>query len=147
MKIQAVGTYVILENLEAPEKMGGLEIPETQKERIRQRPIGRVLSVGAGVNPEGCKEPLAEGDIVIYGQGNAMHMYGLDGNIVWMVDREFIVGFVREDRMASGEELEAISQRRAKIEAEQTVLETQARARANLVVSAGSPVGKPRLVN
>lgn len=118
MDITAHNDFVILERLEAPEKIGNLVLPEANRELCRQRPIGRVLSVGPKVNDEITSEPVEEGQIFLFDDRAAACCHGLDGDLRTWVRAEFLVGRLVSDQHATADKIAKDRARKQKIDAE-----------------------------
>jgi hypothetical protein len=128
MDIQARGDFVILEPLDAPEKIGGIILTETKREMIRQRPLGRVLSVGPKVNDDLDANPIEVDDIVIFIDIDGWGVHGLDGDMRAWCKRDHIVGKLLRDVSATPEELKAKTARAERLMSERNAAATLVQA-------------------
>lgn len=82
--MRAINYYIVIDKIkEAPKKVGGLEIPESQNKDVRYTK-GKVLSVGNLV------EGLSDGDIVWYDK-HAGHGIEEDGKLLYVIRVDDIV--------------------------------------------------------
>lgn len=75
MKLQPLADRVLVEPLAAEEKVGGIYIPDTAKEKPQK---GKIIAVGPGDNDN--KVTLKVGDCVLYGKysGTEINYEGSD---------------------------------------------------------------------
>src|SRR5687767_10236748 len=120
MQITPRGDWITLEQLEPPDKIGGLHLSAGAQEAHRRRPVGMVLEVGPEVNaPESGNEPIEKNDVLIFDEMYGKKIEGNDGRIVYMVRAERVIGHVKSDRHATTEEVAALKARAAAVRAEQ----------------------------
>lgn len=137
MNVQARGDWIVMEPMEAPQKIGGILLPEAKREGIMQRPVGVVVSVGPDVNEVGKADPIEEGHVLIFSMHAAKAVHGLDGNVLYMTRAESVIGRVLNDLQASPDEVAALRARHDKIMSELREAQTKAEGPSRLVLANG----------
>ena len=92
MKVRPLHDRIIVQRLEEGEqKIGGIIIPDTAKEKPQQ---GKVFAVGAGkVKDDGTRQPLdvKDGDTILFGKYSGQEIK-LDGEEYLIMREEEILG-------------------------------------------------------
>lgn len=145
MRLQAFGSSVVLIPFEPAEKLGGIVLPETKREQIRQRPMGVVVEVGPNVNMgRGDDERIEEDQVLIYDKPNSRWIHGQDGQLYILCDAGSILARVLSDEHATPDQMRAMRERHEKIMREET--EAVARQNAAAQLAASANMIPPRLV-
>ena len=94
MKVRPLHDRIIVQRIEEGEqKIGGIIIPDTAKEKPQQ---GKVYAVGAGkVKEDGTRQPLdvKEGDTILFGKYSGQEIK-LDGEEYLIMREEEILGVI-----------------------------------------------------
>lgn len=109
MEIKPFGKHVIIEPLEAPEKMGQIYLSDEQREGMEKRACGMVAAVGPKVNEymaEQGNPPLEAGQIVVFWLQGVGTIQGRDLKQNVFCPAEAIVGLVVDDKFASERDLQ-----------------------------------------
>lgn len=107
MDIQPFGKHVILEPLEAPEKIGEIFLSDEHRDGIEKRALGMVVAIGKKANEamiEMGEEPLEIGDIVVYWKPGAGTIQGKDLKQKVYCAVDSLIGAVTRDDPASTKE-------------------------------------------
>ena len=101
MKVRPLHDRIILERIdEGEQKVGGIIIPDTAKEKPMQ---GKVLSVGKGrVEKDGKITPLdvKAGDVVLFGK-HAGQEIKIDGSDYLIIREEEVLGVIEDYKAKS----------------------------------------------
>lgn len=110
MEIRPFGKHVILEPLEAPEKIGQIFLTDEHKDGIEKRAVGMVAAVGGKVNEslaEMGEPPIEVGQIVVYWKPASGSVQGKDLKQKIYCTVDGLIGLVTRDDHASTEEFKA----------------------------------------
>ena len=94
MKVRPLHDRIIVQRIEEGEqKIGGIIIPDTAKEKPQQ---GKVYAVGAGkVKEDGSRQPLdvKDGDTILFGKYSGQEIK-LDGEELLIMREEEVLGVI-----------------------------------------------------
>ena len=101
MKVRPLHDRIIIERIdEGEQKVGGIIIPDTAKEKPMQ---GKVIAVGKGrVEKDGKVTPLdvKAGDIVLFGKYAGQEIK-VDGNDYLIIREEEVLGVIEDYKVAA----------------------------------------------
>ncbi|MBN1374362.1 co-chaperone GroES [Candidatus Dojkabacteria bacterium] len=92
-KIIPIGHRVLLEPLEEKKTIGGLEVPETEKQESRK---AKVVDLGSGIDKDGKKREfrVKKGDTVVY-KKYAGEDFELDGKKLVVISEDDIIAVIQ----------------------------------------------------